>query len=224
MQDLQHTIGYQFQDAELLQIALTHTSHQDAAYGEDDFERLEFLGDAVLGMVISEMLYRMFPQEREGDLAKRKAALVQRRALVKMAKIWGVDAVVRLSIREESAGGRHTDSTLEDACEALIGAVYLDGGFEAAQALILRHWEPEAANYKAPPKDPRTALQEWAQGRALPLPDYQELERRGEAHAPVFVIQVTVEGFDPVQAEGASKKSASAMAAREMLRMIRSQA
>ena len=223
MHELEDRLGYSFSNASLLECALTHTSHADASHGKHDFERLEFLGDAVLGMVVSEMLYHHYPDEREGDLAKRKSALVSRKTLVKIAKLWGLDQAVRLSRREEAAGGRETRSTLEDACEAVLGAIYLDGGFLVVKELIERAWGEEAQHYIKPPKDARTELQEWAQGRGLPLPEYDEVARSGEAHAPVFVIEVRVDGYKAEKGEGVSKKQASANAAKAMLKTIESQ-
>lgn len=219
MKALQKTIGYKFRHPELLEVALTHTSHAEATQGKHDFERLEFLGDSVIGLVVSDVLYHLFPDEREGDLARRKAMLVSRQTLARLAEAWGLGEALRLSGREEAAGGRRTRSTLEDACEAVIGAIYLDGGWKKICKVLEPIVKMEAEHYHAPPQDPRTALQEWAQGRGLPLPEYKEIARRGEAHAPVFVMEVCVNGAR-AEGQGNSKKAAAASAAAAMLKTL----
>ncbi len=217
--ELQTIIHYQFRDADLLTLALTHRS---LARDEGDInnQRLEFLGDAVLGMVIAEMLYGMFPDEAEGDLSKRLVSLVNGEQLTRIAQAMSLGEHLRLSAGEEEQGGRTNPSNLEDACEALLGAVYLDGGLDAARALVQRFWKPHAQAMKAPPKDAKTALQEWAQARGLPLPEYVVMSADGPSHAPHFVIEVRVQGQEPVRGEAGTKRIAERLAAGAMLEQL----
>lgn len=216
MQAVQQAIGYAFRDQALLQQALTHRS-----VGAGHNQRLEFLGDSVLGLLIAELLYALYPTEAEGDLSKRLVALVNGEQLAAIARGWGLGEALRLSASEEEQGGRENSSNLEDACEALLGAAYLDGGLEAVRGIIARFWKPAALEAKAPPKDPKTALQEWAQGRGLPLPEYVVLSADGPSHAPEFVIEVRVVGQQPAQACAGSKKLAERKAAEMLLTSLR---
>ena len=202
-----------FHSPELYDLAMTHRG----VHGEHNNQRLEFLGDRVLGLVVAEMLYDRFPEAREGDLAKRLAALVCKEALAGVAQRIGLGETIILSESELGTGGRGNISNLEDACEALIGALYLDSGLEAARQFILEHWTPLLAGVHTPPKDAKTALQEWAQAQGLPLPEYREVERQGPAHAPAFTIEVQVEGYASGIATAASKRAAEQMAARAVL-------
>jgi ribonuclease-3 len=209
MQTLQSRIGYMFSNGKLLELALTHPSLKK----NDNNQRLEFLGDAVLGMVIAKLLYELFPQEQEGELARRHAALVRAETLVKIARELALGERLLMASGEIQSGGRDNASNLEDALEALIGALYLDGGMQAAEQFILPRWTEIARNIKAPPKDAKTALQEWAQARGLPVPNYEILGKTGLAHAPEFTIEVTVEGYPPVQAKAPTKRAAEQEAA-----------
>ena len=173
-------LAYQFRRPDLLEEALTHSSASptrgsrsgggasptEPAKYRYAYERLEFLGDRVLGLVVAEMLFDQFPTENEGALARRHAALVRREALARVAIILGLDGALIMSKGEEESGGRRNPAMLADACEAVLGAVYGDGGLEPAGAIIRRHWEPLMAEAATPPKDAKTALQEWAQGAA----------------------------------------------------------
>lgn len=205
---LETTIGYVFRQKNLLEDALSHPSLGRRANNQ----RLEFLGDAVLGLVVARMLYEMFQQETEGDLARRHAALVRGETLAQVAREAGLGKALKMAASEESSGGRDSASNLEDACEALIGAIYLDGGLEAAEAFILPRWKPLAQATPAPPKDAKTALQEWAQARGLPVPTYTVVETIGPAHAPIFTIEVSVDG-KRASASANSKKQAEQLAA-----------
>ncbi len=169
---LQARLGYRFGKEALLELALAHRSqgYIDETNHPLNNQRLEFLGDAVLGMVIAEMLYFHFPQAAEGDLSKRLVALVNGATLTEIATEWELGIVLDLSESEAAHGGRANASNLEDACEAIVGAVYLDGGLEAARALITRFWGARLAQLTTAPKDAKSALQEWAQARSLPLP------------------------------------------------------
>ena len=208
-------LGHRFADPGLLQDALTHSSRV-AGRGRS-YERLEFLGDRVLGVVVAEMLYRRFPKEPEGALAKRHAALVRRESLALAAAELEVAALVRLSPGEEESGGRENPAILADVCEALFGALYLDGGLKAARRVIEPLWTPLREADLRPPQDNKTALQEWAQGRGLPLPDYVEVGREGPAHEPVFTVEVRIEGCTPARGSGRSKRVAEQAAAGHML-------
>jgi ribonuclease III len=203
----------QFRDTLLYDLAMTHRG----VHGEYNNQRLEFLGDRVLGLIVADMLYGAFPEAREGDLAKRQAALVCGETLSDVAERIGLGAEMILSDSELGTGGRGNVSNLEDVCEALIGALYLDRGLEAARAFVLEHWTPLLVRVTTPPKDAKTALQEWAQSQGLPLPDYRELERSGPAHAPAFTIEVCVEGYVSGVGTATSKRAAEQSAARALL-------
>lgn len=208
-------LGYQFRNEALLRMALTHRS-----LGEGHNQRLEFLGDSVLGLLIAELLYELFPAEAEGDLSRRLVSLVNGEQLARIGVALGLGPLIAMSQSEEDQGGRENRSNLEDACEALLGAVYLDGGLEAARGIITRFWKPLAVEMLSPPKDPKTALQEWAQARGLKLPAYVVLSADGPSHAPQFVIEVRVDGCDPQRAEAGNKKLAERLAAQAMLAAI----
>lgn len=219
--DLAERLGHQFKQKSLLQGALTHPSLGGGARRKPAgtvYERLEFLGDRVLGLTVAAWLYRQFPDDSEGDLSKRHAALVNRVTLKKIALAIELPRFLRVAKGEQAATQR-SQSVLSDAIEALIGALYLDGGNEAAQSFIHRHWAEALAAQKqaAQLADPKTVLQEWAQGRGLPLPVYKVINREGPAHAPKFVIEVTVQGFVPAQAEGNAKREAEKRAAALLL-------
>lgn len=217
--DLQNVSWQQFRESDLVRQALTHPScaqrDQDAPYNN---QRLEFLGDSVLGMVVADMLYHMYPTEQEGELARRFSALVCGEQLVAVARKIGLNRALILSDSEEENDGRENPSNLEDACEALIGAVYLDGGFDAVRQFIYQHWYELAESIAEPPKDPKTALQEWAQARSLPLPKYELIQEDGPSHAPAFTIRVQVKGLGKAEATASSKKAAEREAAALLMR------
>ena len=208
--------GYIFDDGALLAQAMKHPS----THKSNNNQRLEFLGDAVLGLVIAEALYAQYPDEQEGELARRQAALVRGETLVGLAEGMALGEHLQLSQSEAQAGGRSTASNLEDACEALIGAIYLDGGLDAAKAWVLTHWQPLIESITEPPKDPKTALQEWAQGRGLGLPLYEVVGQSGPAHAPEFIISVAVENHGDAKASAGSKKQAEQLAAAALLEKL----
>ncbi len=207
---LEQQLDHTFKNKNLLHNALTHSST-----GEDDnYERLEFLGDRVLGLVIAQALYERFPAEAEGDLAKRLAALVQGELLAEIAAQMGLGRFIVLSEAEAQAGGAENENILSDVFEAIIGALYLDGGFEKCARLINGLWAERFTDMKTPPQHPKTRLQEWAQGRGLPLPSYKVVEQSGPDHAPVFDVQLTVKGFPGVNAQGYSRQEAEKLAAK----------
>jgi ribonuclease-3 len=217
--NLESTLGYQFQDARLLELALTHRSLSSGGR-EISNQRLEFLGDAVLGLAIADMLYELFPTEDEGDLSKRLVSLVNGEQLAHIARAMTLGQYIFMSAGEAEQGGRENPSNLEDALEALLGAIYRDGGFVAAREVIHRFWKAYAEAAIAPPKDAKTTLQEWAQGRGLPLPEYAVISAAGPSHAPLFVIEVRVSGQPPMQAEAGTKKQAERLAAERLLQHI----
>lgn len=220
--DLAQRLGHRFADPALLTQALTHPSvvHGRAPRKATPYERLEFLGDRVLGLVVADMLFRRFPTEPEGALARRHAALVRREALARVAHTIGLPGQLILSRGEEDAGGRNNPGLLADACEALIGALYADAGFEKAQAFVQSMWTPLMDEAAAPPKDAKTALQEWAQGRGKKLPVYTTVGMEGPPHDPTFMVSVEVEGVETVTAQGASKRVAEQAAATQMLENV----
>lgn len=218
--NLEATLGYPFRDERLLRLALTHRSLVREG-SESSNQRLEFLGDAVLGLVIADMLYALYPSEAEGDLSKRLVSLVNGEQLAAIAQTMQLGGAMLMSAGEVEQGGRENPSNLEDACEALLGAVYLDGGIEAARNLIHRFWQPYASAMSAPPKDAKTALQEWAQARSLPLPEYALISAEGPSHAPLFIIELRVKGQTPVRAEAGVKKTAERLAAEKLLAQLR---
>ncbi len=218
---LEKKIGYGFRDRALLAAALTHRSVSKGNPDAIHNQRLEFLGDAVLGLVIAELLYELYPKEEEGDLSKRFVGLVNGEALAEIALGWKLGDYLVLSPGEEDQGGRENASNLEDGCEALLGAMYLDGGIDPVKKLIDKFWKKRAKAAKSPPKDPKTTLQEWAQGSGLPLPEYRVVSAEGPAHAPQFVIEVHVNGMKPVQAEAGNKKLAERLAAEKMLKQVK---
>ena len=215
---LQKRLGHEFADPELLRRALRHSSAARSEQGGGpDNERLEFLGDRVLGLVIADMLLKAFPGEAEGKLARRFNALVRRETCAAVARELDLGAVLELGRAEVHSGGQNKETILADACEAVLAALYLDGGLAAASGLIHRLWGPRLQDMSAPPRDPKTLLQEWAQGRGLPHPQYRIISRRGPDHAPDFGVEVRVEGFAPSRGQGASKRRAEQNAARAML-------
>ncbi|WP_035690602.1 ribonuclease III [Azospirillum halopraeferens] len=227
---LADALGHRFADERLLADAVTHPSLMglersgkgaSPAQGPGiAYERLEFLGDRVLGLCVAEWLLERYPHEKEGALAKRHAAMVRREALGRVADAIDLGRYLRLSPGEATGGGRNNRTILADACEAVIGALYLDGGLETARAFIRRAWAPALDRGEPPPLDAKTALQEWAQGRGRPLPTYVLLDQSGPAHEPVFRVQVRVEGMEPVVGSGPSKRAAEKQAAAQLLRTL----
>lgn len=212
LEALQQRLGLRFANPALLQRALTHRSH-----GADHYERLEFLGDAVLGLVVSTLLLERLPDLGEGELSRARASLVRQDALVRIAHELGLPPLLRLGEGEQRSGGRTRPSILADAVEALLGAIYLDAGFDVAQA-VARRWYEQVELRPGLDKDPKTALQEWLQGRRRPLPQYEVAAVRGEAHAQTFEVRCQVAGSDFVAVgQGASRRAAEQAAAARML-------
>ncbi|MDH5748515.1 MAG: ribonuclease III [Rhodospirillales bacterium] len=220
--DLESVLEHRFADKELLTRALTHTSITKSRSDRgNSYERLEFLGDRVLGLVVARLLFDFYSDEDEGALSRRQTALVRREALVRVAETIQLGRHIVLSHGEADAGGRTNPGILADICEALIAALYLDGGLQAAERFIRSYWTEMMKENLTPPWDAKTELQEWAQGQGLPLPIYSEIEREGPAHAPTFTIEVSVEGEKPISAKGSSKRFAEQEAAGALLEKIR---
>ena len=215
---LEERIGHRFADPILLEHALTHVSGVGGrSKRTDSYQRLEFLGDHVLGLVISELLFQSFPKAEEGELSRRLADLVRRDACAEAAVAMDLGPHIKLGSSEAQSGGRKKTAILADVCEAVIGAAFLDGGYEAASKLIDKYWRTRMLEPNRPLRDAKTMLQEWAQGRGLPPPLYREVERSGPDHKPHFKISVELPGFAAAEGRGTSKRDAEQAAAAEML-------
>ena len=216
--ELEQRLGHVFADRALLDAALTHASVSDGARKVRHNERLEFLGDRVLGLLAAEALVRRNPVWREGELTRRQTALVSGKICAQVARGLGLSAALRLSGSTTSQGGRDNDRILGDAMEAVMAAVYLDGGLEAARGVFDSAWSEALADAVGEQgKEAKTALQEWAMAMALPLPAYAMVSRLGPAHAPMFTVSVTVQGYPPASAVGSSLRDAEKAAARALL-------
>ncbi len=210
-------LDHSFRRRALLGEALTHPSVGARGGG---YERLEFLGDRVLALVVADMLLAAFPDEDEGALAKRLAELVRRETLAEVAASLGFGGFLTLSKGEEESGGRANPTVLADALEAAIGALYLDGGLAPAAAFVRRHWTAPMKAAEQPPEDAKTRLQEWAQGAGRPLPAYTTVDVAGPAHSPTFAVEVSVEDYPPAKASGRSKRAAEQAAAAVLLARV----
>jgi ribonuclease-3 len=219
LDELARRIGHAFARPDLLSEALTHPSVNPGDRGAARFanQRLEFLGDRVLGLLIAEWLLERFPEEPEGALARRHTALVRAEALAEVASALELGGYIAMAPGEAEGGGRANAASLANACEAVIGALFLDGGLNLARAFVRREWGGAIERDASPPQDPKTRLQEWAQGRGLPLPNYEIVSRSGPDHQPLFQVRVSVEGHDAVSASGASKRTAEREAASRLL-------
>jgi ribonuclease-3 len=221
VQTLERRLHYRFRDVGLLEHALTHKSkaHEDATGGVADNESLEFLGDAVLGFVVADLLYREFPHFHEGQKSKAKAALVSTAALAELAQRIGLGAYLLLGRGEEKTGGRQKQALLADGCEAVIAAIYLDGGVDAAREFVLTELADEIEHVRSPDflRDFKSALQERLQASGRPLPDYEVTAERGPDHDKRFHVTVRVQGEVLADSEGKTKKEAEQAAARQAL-------
>jgi ribonuclease III len=215
---LEERIGHKFADPALLTTAFTHVSALKSARKRgDSYQRLEFLGDHVLGLIVSDMLYRAFPSADEGELSKRLADLVRKESCAEVAKSLGLVDDIKLGAVGAGAGARLRKSVLGDICEAVIGAVFLDGGYQAAAQFVERNWTERMHKPRRPLRDPKTVLQEWAQGKGLPTPVYREVERTGPHHDPLFRVAVELPGLAPAEGVGGSKRAAEKVAASVMI-------
>ncbi|MET0294801.1 MAG: ribonuclease III [Phenylobacterium sp.] len=216
--ELERRVGHQFHDRELLERALTHASVGEGAVKVRHYERLEFLGDRVLNLLAAEWLMAIYTEAREGEMSRLMAGLVNYHACARVSRAIGLPEALRLSASASKIGARDSDTVLGDACEALIGALYVDAGLDAARAFFLAAWTDNVERLDAPQaRDPKTQLQEWAQGRGLALPRYRVVSRTGPDHAPSFTVEVLVDSFEPERAEGRSKQEAEKAAAQVML-------
>lgn len=219
---LETALGYKFRVEALLEQALTHSSVRGTDAKRKDNERLEFLGDRVLGLAIVEVLHETHPAAREGDIARRYNTLVRAEACAKVARQIGLGAHLQLSSSEAESGGRDKDGILADAIEAVLGAVFLDGGYNKARDVVRQIWNLSGSHKTeiGGHIDPKSALQEWAQGRGLALPKYTSLERTGPDHAPVFTAEVNVPGWPAARGQGPSKRTAEQAAASQLLAQV----
>jgi ribonuclease-3 len=208
-------LGHDFRSPALLLRAVTHASIGSPT--RPDNQRLEFLGDRVLGLAMAEALLEADPQASEGQLAPRFNALVRKETCAEVARTLDLGQVLKLGRSEMLSGGRRKDALLGDAMEAVIAAVYLDGGFDAAQRVVLRHWAARIAAVEADSRDAKTALQEWAQARGLPPPSYAELGREGPDHQPLFTVEAGLETGESAVARAGTKRQAEQAAARALL-------
>lgn len=208
-------LGHKLQDRKLFERALTHGSA-----GKDSYERLEFLGDRVLGLVIARWLFERFPDEPEGKMSRRYNALVARETCAEVGRDWGVPKLVRLGKQAREDNAQLSDNVVGDVVEALLGAVLIDGGLEAAERLIRQSWAGFINEQKKAPQHPKSLLQEVAAARGLKAPVYELLGQFGRHHAPTFRVKVTVRGAGETEAEGASKQEAETAAAAALLEKI----
>lgn len=221
---LYDVIGYTFKNSLHLQEALTHSSRlvkevsrKQGALKSN--ERLEFLGDRVLGMIIAEWLYKRYECEEEGDLSRRLAFLVSRETLAKIANSIDLTRYISKARIERFTGGAEKKSLASNACEALIAALYLDGGYGAAQHFVYRFWQSHLDSMEEAPKDDKSALQEWAQAKNLGIPTYTLIDQKGPDHAPSFVVHVVVAGYAPAEGRGSSKRKAEQDAAHHFIQL-----
>ena len=212
---VENILGYHFKDRNLLTQALTHSSA-----GEANYERLEFLGDRVLGLVVAEGLYKRFPDEKEGLMAKRFSGLVRRETLADVAVQTRINENIIVSEQERSLGGLENENLLSDIVEAVLGAMYLDGGLAPCQKFVGLAWEPHFNEMKLPPQESKTALQEWAQARGLEPPTYDIIEQEGPDHAPLFTVEARLGSFGAEHAKGPSRRVAEKLAAAAFLKKL----
>ena len=220
MKELEEIINYQFKNQDWLREALTHPSFNEGKKGLIDYQRLEFLGDSVLGLIISEILINTYIKDQEGDLANKRAALVCRDTLVKVALKLNLGNFIFIGKSENNANGRNNPATLENSLEALIGAIYLDGGINFVSDFIKKFWHEEISNLTMTPKNFKSMVQEWAQKLKKPIPSYIVISREGLSHKPNFVVKLIVDGEKEVQGQGASKKIAENEAAKNFIETV----
>ena len=215
---LEARLGYVFENPALLQRALTHSSAvSPSKRTADSYQRFEFLGDRVLGLVVADMLSERLPKANEGELSRTLNSLVRKETCARVARSLGMGSFIKLGESEARTGGADKDAILGDVCEAVIGAIYADGGLEPAYTFVARMFGDNLDVAQARKADAKTALQEWAQAKGLEPPTYTETARIGPDHAPVFTISVSVRGYEPLGAEGNSKKLAEHQAAEKFL-------
>ena len=209
-------LDYTFKDQQWLERALTHASQEGPNY-----ERLEFLGDRVLGLAVSDILFRKYPNENEGALARRFSALVRGQTLSEIGKEIKIEQYILFSNSDKSGSGTDNENVIADVMEALLGAIYIDGGFEPCQKLITKFWYTRVQTMTSPPQDPKTELQEWAQAKGLGVPLYEIVRREGPDHAPEFTIRVTVQGLPHQEAKASNRRQAEKDSAKKLIRTLK---
>jgi len=209
-------LDHDAKDVRLFELALTHSS-----IGRESYERLEFLGDRVLGLTIAHALYERYPNEPEGNLSKRFNGLVDRSTCAENGREIGLPALIRLGKQAREDGANQSDNVVGDVIEALIGALLLDGGMETAQAFILKLWEPDLSNQRRAPQHPKSALQELAAAKGVKAPAYEVVSRTGAHHAPEFTVRVAVASLGEATANGTSKQEAETAAAAALLSQLK---
>ena len=239
LETIQTVIGYRFADPSLLAEALTHASklaggrrpshalklgQSHARTPARSNERLEFLGDRVLGLAVAHLLIEAYPDEAEGGLTHRHSMLVRRQTLADVASEIRLDRWLDVARGGHGSGGMANPTILADACEALIGAVFLDGGYEPATALVRRYWQTRVSEMTESPRDAKTMLQVWALARGRALPCYRVLDSEGPAHAPVFTVEASIDGLGSATAEAGAKRAAEQAAAGVLLAQLESNA
>ena len=217
LKGLETALGYHFQSRALLERALTHASTRTEKKPAEDNERLEFLGDRVLGLSIAELLLELDPAASEGALARRFNRLVRKDACALVARNLDLGTALKVSASEEESGGRDKDTILADAVEALLAAIFHEAGFPAVREVVRRLWAPLLTGLPETASDPKSALQEWAQGQGKALPVYVEMSREGPDHAPRFTTEVRINGLKPIRGIGANKRAAEQAAATALL-------
>ena len=221
---LETALGYKFKSEPLLEQALTHSSVRGSGAKRQDNERLEFLGDRVLGLAIVELLHERLPTAKEGEIARHYNTLVRAETCARVARRIELGGHLKLSPSEAESGGRDKEGILADAIEAVLGAVFLDGGFNKARDVVRRIWIDGGAKAAADGHiDPKSALQEWAQGHGLALPKYTSLERTGPDHAPLFTSEVSIQGWPAARGSGPSKRMAEQSAAGQLLAQVQAE-
>ena len=215
-ESIEDILEYTFKDRSLIEKAFTIGGGKPLL----GYERLEFLGDRVVGLIVAALAYEAFPEEREGDLAKRYAHLVNAETLSELAERLGFRQFVTSSDNTVAMDGK-SKVLMGDVCEAVVGALYLDGGMEAAERFVHKYLKPIMLEMKEPPVDAKSKIQEWALKKNHSLPDYRFVKRHGEDHCPVFTVELRVKGLESVTAEGSSKRDASRKAAEKMLLQIK---
>ena len=211
-----NTLGHEARDLDLFERALTHSS-----LGRDSYERLEFLGDRVLGLVIASALYERYPEEPEGQMSRRYNALVARETCAEIGRAMGLPKLIRVGKQAREDRASESDNVVGDVVEALIGALFIDAGLEAAQRFILAAWAPFLEGQGSAPEHPKSALQELAAARGLRAPEYELVARTGAHHAPRFTVRVSVPRLGEAEAEGASKQEAETSAAQALLEQLK---
>ena len=212
---VRNQLGHDPKDLALFELAFTHSS-----VGNSNYERLEFLGDRVLGMVIAAALYERYPSEPEGNLSKRYNALVDRETCAQNGREIGVPGLIRLGKQAREDGASQSENVVGDVVEALIGALFLDGGIDVAQRFVLKLWEADLTTQRRAPQHPKSALQELAAAKGVKAPLYEVVSRTGAHHAPKFTIRVSVGKLGEASAEGASKQEAETAAAATLLKQL----